>query len=132
MYKSFRDKFVNSQNSTISINDWNAFVQARSHNKLQDLDEKANIYLKNEYLNRLFFNLSISEIFRNTILVITLIFYEILALNTPQEIEKRQYMSYNKIFEMYSKVFLKDNRIIYVGTFLVLLSMFLMLLCINL
>lgn len=131
MYKNSRDKFINSENSTISVNDWNSFILAKSQNKLKDLDENANIYLRRMFDNQLFFNLSLNEIFRNMVIVITLIFYEILALNTQDEIKKRKNMSFSNKFKMYSELFLKDNRIIPVGTFFVLLSMVFMIICIT-
>lgn len=122
---------VNNNDSTISTDDWNSFINAQSINKLKELGEQANAYLRDEFHNASFFNLSLNEIFTNMVLAMTLIFQEILALNTPSEIEKRQNMSFTEIFEVYARIFLKDNRVIYVGTFFILLSMLFMLITIT-
>lgn len=123
---------INKDDSIISRSDWNSFILAQSNNRLKDFEEKANIYLKQEYESKNFFNLSLNDIFRNTILVMVLIFQELIQMNTPEEQEKRKDMSFNEIYYEYARVFMKDNRVIYVGTFLVLVSMLFMLLCINL
>ena len=112
--------------SIITNSDWNSFILAQSNNRLKDFEEKANIYLRNEYESKNFFNLSLNNIFQNTIITLVLIFYELIQIRTDKD------MSYTEIFHKYSSVFMKDNRIIFVGVFFVIVSMFFMLLCINL
>jgi hypothetical protein len=112
--------------SIITNSDWNSFILAQSNNRLKDFEEKANIYLRNEYESKNFFNLSLNNIFQNTIITLVLIFYELIQIRTDKD------MSYAEIFHKYSSVFMKDNRIIFVGVFFVIISMFFMLLCINL
>jgi hypothetical protein len=112
--------------SIITNSDWNSFILAQSNNRLKDFEEKANIYLRNEYESKNFFNLSLNNIFQNTIITLVLIFYELIQIRTDKD------MSYTEIFHKYSSVFMKDNRVIFVGVFLVIVSMFFMLLCINL
>jgi len=112
--------------SIITNSDWNSFILAQSNNRLKDFEENANIYLRNEYESKNFFNLSLNNIFQNTIITLVLIFYELIQIRTDKD------MSYTEIFHKYSSVFMKDNRIIFVGVFFVIVSMFFMLLCINL
>jgi hypothetical protein len=112
--------------SIITNSDWNSFILAQSNNRLKDFEEKANIHLQNEYENKNFFNLSLNNIFQNTIITLVLVLNELIQIRTNKD------MSYTEIFQKYSSVFMKDNRIIFVGVFFVIVSMFFMLLCINL
>lgn len=105
------------KDSIITYSDYNDLVLSKGKDRLREME-------KNEFLKtKSFMDLSLNEIFNNTILTVVAVFVDFINLFDSGKTENK---TLKEKVMMYSDIILEKNRIIYVGIFFIFLSIMFM------
>jgi hypothetical protein len=125
--ESNRNIAVLNRNSTFTLSDYERVMLMKERDNLQQFSDEANYHLKKRAESERFYNLSLEEIVRNTILTIITVFVDLINHFSSEAQKERENMSFTERASVLSIIFIKDNRLIYLGTFMVFLSILFMI-----
>lgn len=115
---SRRTTAVLNRDTLFNLSDYERVMLMKERERLNNISDKANEKIGLSSKSRRFYNLSLEEVARNTVLSVIAIFVDILKFFE----ENRKDMSYTESLNRFFMIFLQKDRMMYFGVFLVFLS----------
>jgi len=116
-----RNLSVLNRETVFTTSDYEKIMLGKEAEKLQEFGQQANYELKRAMEAQRFYNLSLSDVARNTAMTMIAVMVDLLNLSKETSGE-----NYQEKASRVALIFLKEDRMIYVGVFFVLLSLLFM------